>query len=410
MTKLLAPLRLPSFRRLWAGQSLSGIGNGVLPVALAGAILEHHRPVDLGFVLGAESLVLVLVALLGGVLADRIRRTRTMIVADLLQLGAVTGFASGAARAPLIVAIALAMVAGLGAGLFRPASQALMPTLAPDLLTEANALQSFTSRVGLIVGPGLGGLLLVLAGSSAAFWFDAVTFLASVVSLAGIGDAKPSRSREDGIIAEARAGIRAVLDRRWVATIIGQGTVQLLFAMAPALVLLPIYLHAHGDMSAYGLLLSLQAIGSATGGLLVALRPPRKPGTVGVLGLGLLGFQLLCMTVGAPLPVLDAAMFLTGLGYALFGVLWATGLQRSIPGELLGRVFAVEILGTYALEPVGLALAPLAAVAFGLRDVLITGVVVMVVTTVIPLLVPGVREFADPVVHGAEQIEPDNQP
>ncbi|MDQ2875633.1 MAG: MFS transporter, partial [Actinomycetota bacterium] len=308
-----------------------------------------------------------------------------------------------------VAAIALAMLAGLGAGLFRPASQALLPTLAPDLLTEANALQSLTSRVGLIVGPGLGGLFLVLGGTSAAFWFDGATFLASVISLAGITDAKPGRSQEDGIIAEARAGIRAVLDRPWVATIIGQGTVQLLFAMAPALVLLPIYLRAHGHMPAYGLLLSLQAAGSAAGGLLVGLRPPRKPGTVGVLGLGLLGFQLLCMATGAPLPLLDAAMFLTGLGYALFGVLWASALQRSIPGELLGRVFAVEMLGTYALEPVGLAIAPLIAVAFGLRDVLITAMVVMVLTTVIPLLVPGVREFSDPVARGAERTEPVNQ-
>src|SRR5215471_463206 len=157
--RMLAPLQLPPFRRLWAGQALSGIGNGVLPVALAAAILTHHRPAGLGFVLGAESLMLVLVALLGGVLADRMRRTRAMIVADLLQLAGVTGFAVGAARAPLVVAIALAMLAGLGAALFRPASQALMPTLAPGLLTEANALQSLTSRAGLIVGPGLGGLL-----------------------------------------------------------------------------------------------------------------------------------------------------------------------------------------------------------------------------------------------------------
>ncbi|WP_051966788.1 MFS transporter [Kitasatospora mediocidica] len=404
--QILQPLRLPAFRRVWAGQALSAVGDGVFPVVLAAAILKHHSASDLGLVLGAESLLLVAVALLGGVLADRVRRTRAMIAADLVRMAAVVGLALGAASAPLPAAVLLAMAMGLGSGLFRPASRALLPTLAPDLLTQANALQSVTSRVAMIAGPALGGLFLAVASAEAAFWLDAVTFLASIVTLLGITDAKPARGQAEGIFAEAREGVRAVLDRPWVATIIGQGTVQLILAMAPSLVLLPIYLDAHGQLPAYGVMLGLQAGGSAVGGLLVGLRPPAKPGTVGVLGLGLLAFQLLCMLLTAPLPVLGAAMFLTGVGYALFGVLWASALQRCIPDELLGRVFAVEMLGTYALEPVGLALAPYAAHLLGLRTVLLTAIVVMAVTTVVPLLVPGVREFADPSGRDAAPAEP----
>jgi hypothetical protein len=149
-------------------------------------------------------------------------------------------------------------------------------------------------------------------------------------------------------------------------------------------------------------MLALQAAGSAAGGLAVGARRPGRPGLAGVLGLGLLGGQLLCMLFDAPVPLLGASMFLTGFGFATFGVLWASGLQRAVPGELLGRVFAVEMLGTYALEPVGLALAPLAARYAGLHTVLVTGVVVLAVTTVVPLFVPGVTAFADVDSGGAD--------
>ncbi len=395
-TELFSPLKLPAFRRVWAGQALSAVGDGLFPVVLAGAILEHHRATDLGLVLGAESLLLVLVALAGGVLADRVRRTKAMIGSDVLRTVAVAGFALGAAQGPLPVAIVLAMAMGLGTGLFRPAGQALLPTLAPDLLTQANALQSVTTRAALIAGPALGGLFLVLSSANAAFWFDAATYVVGIITLLGVRDGKPVRAQEAGVFAEAKEGIKAVLDRPWVAIIIGQGTVQLLLVMAPALILLPIYLHHHAQLPSYGLMLSLQAAGSGCGGLLVGIRPPRKPGVVGVLGLGLLSFQLLCMIFAAPLPVLGASVFLTGLGYALFGVLWASGLQTAIPDGLLGRVFAVEMLGTYALEPVGLSLAPSAAGLLGLRTVLAVALVVLVITTVVPLFVPGVKEFADP--------------
>lgn len=405
-TQILEPLRLPAFRRVWVGQALSAIGDGVFPVVLAGSLLIHHPAADLGLVLGAESLMLVAIALLGGVVADRVRRSRGMIAADLLRMAAVAGFALGATRAPLPVAILLAMAMGLGTGLFRPAGRALLPTLAPGLLTQANALQSVTGKVGLIAGPALGGLFLAFASAESAFWFDAATFLAGIVTLFGIGDSKPVREKAEGVLAEARAGIRSVLDRPWVATIIGQGTAQLILVMAPALVLLPIYLAQQGELPAYGVMLALQSGGSAVGGLLVGIRPPAKPGTVGVLGLGLLVFQLLCMLFSAPLPLLAAAMFLTGIGYATFGVLWVTGLQKSIPDELLGRVFAVEMLGTYALEPVGLALAPIAADVLGLQVVLTIGIIALALTTVLPLLVPGVREFADPEGRTSEPLEP----
>jgi len=391
---LLRPLRHPQYRRVWAGQAVSSVGDGVFTVALAGAVLNSRHASDLGYVLGADGAALVLVSLLGGVLADRLRRSRAMALSDAVRALGVLGFALGAVNGPLIGALALAALIGSGTALFQPAFGALTPFLVPaEDLGGANALRTTTGRVALVVGPGLGGLLMTLGGTHTALLFDAATFAVSIFTLVGIKDTARERTGGASVLSEAKDGLAAVWARPWVTAIILQGTVQLLFVMGPAVVLLPILLKARGLFYAYGLMVGLQSLGSVCGGLAVAAWKPKQPGTAGVCALALLGLELACLALGLPIPVLGAAMVATGFGYSVFGVLWGTSLQRSIPDELLGRVMSVEMLGTFALAPVGLALAPGAVSLLGLKPVLYTAIAVLVATTVVPLFVTGVRMF-----------------
>jgi MFS family permease len=92
-------------------------------------VLDAHRTADLGYVLAADGAGLVAVSLLGGVLADRFRRSRMMIGADALRFCATVGFGLGAASAPLPLAVVLAALMGVGLGLFQPAYGALVPSV-----------------------------------------------------------------------------------------------------------------------------------------------------------------------------------------------------------------------------------------------------------------------------------------
>ncbi|MFH8802631.1 MFS transporter [Streptomyces sp. NPDC017936] len=388
-------LRHARFRRVWCGQAASAVGDGVTLVALPGAVLAHHSTTDLGLVLGAQSLALVAAALVGGVLADRFRRAGVMAAADLVRLATAVCFALGAARGPLPVALLLATVTGFAAGVFTPAFGALIPELVPEEdLPKANALRSITVRTGQVLGPSLGGLLLAAGTADTAFWADAGTFAASAVTLVGAGGARPARAAGATLLRQAREGFAAVRERRWVLTIIVQGTLQLLLVMAPVAVLLPVILQERGQFTAYGPLVALQALGSVAGGMAIAAWSPRSPGTVAVLALGLLAGQLVCLLAGAPLVPLGASVIATGFGYAVFNVAWASALQRAIPAGMLGRVFAIDTLGTYGLQPAGLALAPVAASAFGNGPVLWVGLAALTATTVIPLFQRDVRQFA----------------
>jgi MFS family permease len=390
------PLRHAQFRRVWLGQAISSLGDGVFTVALIGAVLEHHRTTDLGFVMAAESVALVTVSLLGGVLADRMRRSRAMALSDVVRCVGVLGFVAGAAQGPLVLAFLFAALMGAGAALFQPAFGALIPSLVPDEdLAAANALRSMTTRSAAIAGPALGGLLLALGGPRTALLVNLVSFVISLLTLIGIKDKAPERTASESVFQEARAGLSAVRARPWVMVIILQGTVQLLLVMGPALVLLPILLKERGELSAFGVMVALQAAGSVLGGLVAAGLKSTRSGVTAVCALALLGFQLLCLALELPLYVLGFAMVVTGFGYSVFGVLWMSALQRSVRDELLGRVLSVEMLGTFALAPVGLAVAPVAIGLLGNTSVLVGALAVLLLSTVLPLFLRDVRNFGD---------------
>ncbi len=134
-------LRERNFRLLFIGQSVSALGNALVPVALAFAILDlTHSPADLGYVLGAEAAAQVVFLLAGGVIADRLSRRAVMLGAD-----SVRGAAEAALGALLITGhpsvwllAALAAVQGMAGALFMPASTGLTPSV----VSQANLQQA----------------------------------------------------------------------------------------------------------------------------------------------------------------------------------------------------------------------------------------------------------------------------
>jgi hypothetical protein len=395
MKQFARPLRHSRFRRVWCGQAISSIGDGVFTIAMIGAVLLHHKAADLGFVLAADCAAMVVMSLLGGALADRMRRGRVMILSDIVQLVAVVGFILGVAGWPLPLVLPFAALMGIGSAMFQPAFEALTPSLVPDEdLSYANGLQSATAKLAAFIGQALGGLLLFACGYQVAFLVDLGTFVVSIVSLIGLAEAVPERGPPQSIFRDARAGLSAVRDRPWVTTVILQGTVQLLFVMAPAVVLLPILMKQRGMFDAYGVLVGLEAAGFVLGGLAASAWKPRRPGVVALCALSLLGLQLLALLLVLPVYILGFTVLATGFGYALFRVLWITALQQSFPDELLGRALSIEMLGTFALAPVGFALTPLAMDVLGDKPILVIALAILAASTVIPLFQREVRLFA----------------
>jgi hypothetical protein len=287
-----------------------------------------------------------------------------------------------------------AALMGIGEAMFQPAFDALTPSLVPDEdLSEANALTSVTTKVGGFIGQALGGLLLATCGYKVALVVDLGTFVVPILTLIGLEEPVPERGESQSVLRDAWAGLSAVRDRPWVMTVILQGTVQLLFVMGPAVVLLPILLKERGMFDAYGIIVGLEAAGFVLGGLAMSGWKPRRTGVVALCALSLLSLQLLALLLGLSVYMLGFTVLATGFGYAVFRVLWVSALQRAFPDELLGRALSVEMLGTFALAPIGLALAPLAMGVLGDKPLLIAALLILIASTVIPLFQRQVRMF-----------------
>src|SRR5690349_14952594 len=150
---------------------------------MAFAVLDlTHSASDLGLVLAARTIPLVVFILVGGVWADRLPRQRLMITSDLVH------FMSQALMAALLVTgsanvlqlIVLQAVHGTATAFYRPASSGLIPqTVSRARLQQANALLFVALSVGTIVGPALAGVLVAVTDPGWAISFDAITFSVS---------------------------------------------------------------------------------------------------------------------------------------------------------------------------------------------------------------------------------------
>ena len=393
------PLRERDFQLLWSGQAVSAVGDGIYVVAIALRVLEGGgSATDLGIVLGAHELAFLVFLLAGGVVADRLRRTRVMVAADLVRALAVLGLALAPGSLAVWGLAALSFVVGAGSAFFIPANSALIPSvLGSEQLQAGNALNSGALRGAAILGPAVGGAVIAVAGVRGAFVVDAATFGVSVLTLLLITEPARARGRRSSAVADAVDGLRAVRDRPWVLAVLVMATLHLMFAVAPAFVLLPVIARARlGGNAAYSLVLVLFGVGALAGTLVAARWRPRRPGLVALLGL--------LPWTGAMLALANpfarwwvAAWYLVGgFGVEVFGVLWVTALQRDVPAELLARVTSLDYLVSLALMPVGYALTGPAVDAFGPDLVLWVGAGVLVASTLAVLPVPGVTRFATP--------------
>ena len=207
---LLRPLRSRDFRLLWAGMTVSLVGDGVFLVAIAWTAYSlWNTPAALSIVGIAMTVPMIACLLFGGVISDRFDRRRVLLYADLgrglvVALLAALALADALNFAGLVVIVA---AYGVGAAFFTPAFESIVPTIVhPDDLAQANALDQFVRPIAMrLVGPALGGLLISVVGVGSAFALDAASFLVSGDHRPGTA---PSRRRSPGDRLDDRSGDR----------------------------------------------------------------------------------------------------------------------------------------------------------------------------------------------------------
>src|SRR4051794_33112234 len=220
---LLAPLRERDFRLLWGGMCVSLLGDGVFLVALAWQVYElSDGPTAMGIVGIAMTVPTIAFLLVGGALSDRLNRRHLMLAADGARMLATAALGGLSLTGTLEIwhVAALVAVYGTGQAFFAPAFDALVPDLIPEhQLAQANALDQLVRPIALrMLGPAIGGALIGVAGSQAAFALDAISF--AVCAGALLLMRPPAVTRDPvharSVLGDLRDGWRFVRARRWL--------------------------------------------------------------------------------------------------------------------------------------------------------------------------------------------------
>jgi MFS family permease len=382
----LAPLGLAGFRLLFLSTLGSSIGTFLAAIALAIDVKDRtNSGLWVGAVLVVEILPTILVGLTLGPLLDRLERRRLMVVADLLRAAvfATLPFASSVGEI-----VALALVAGLATGFFRPAVYAGVPNLVPESqLGNANALLQTVENASWAVGPILGGLLTAAAGPHAAYWINAGSFLISAVLVARI----PARLLQSttaltrGHWTDLKDGFSAVLHSRpLMSVLLGWGLASL---ASGAISVSEVFmakntLHA-GDFG-YGLLYGGIGSGLVLGslwssGLVERNGIARAYGS----GLALMAFGFGVGAASVDIWMAAAACLIGGVGNGVAVVCNALLVQRGIVDELRGRALTFVMSATFGLTGIGTIVAGALMPADGARWVWLAGGSLLAVAAVV---------------------------
>ncbi|MFF4402670.1 MFS transporter [Streptomyces sp. NPDC001480] len=395
-----APLAHRSFRRLAAGRMLVYFANAMAPVALAFAVLDATgSTTDLGLVVGARSLANVVLLLVGGVVADRVRRALVLqgsaLAASAVQAAIAASVLLDATSIPLLVL--LSALNGALAALSLPASAALTPQTVPaDLIRPANAVLRMGINLGAIAGSSLAGVVAAvlgpgwgLAGNAVAFSGAALCFLGVTTSPAH-ADRTPERVRP---VHELREGWHEFTARRWVWIVVLQFMVVNAVIAGGVQVLGPVVADDTFGRGLWGAVLAAEMAGAVVGGVLAARSRVRH---ALLLGVALVTLESVPLVVLAETPnalLLGLAMFANGAALEQFGVAWDVSLQENIPQDRLARVYAYDALGSFVALPLGEMAAGPVAGRLGVHSTLLGGAVLVTLATTAALCSREVRSL-----------------
>jgi predicted MFS family arabinose efflux permease len=350
----------PAFRRLWLGQIVSEAGDWLQFIALVRLFPTAGRGAELlAGLLIVRMIPSIIWAPLAGVVADRFRRGRVMVVCDLLRAAVVLGYLGVRGPEDIGWIYALLFAQESITAFFEPARAAALPQVAePRALLAANSLSGATWSAMLAIGSAAGGLLTAGLGPRGAFVADALSFAASAVLIGSIGIPAVVRDAEEtaahagdpfGLHAlrEGAAYLSSHRPQAAAALVKGlwgtAGGIIFLLAIYAAEVFTP----RGGESSrALGLLYAGRGVGALVGPLIFrrvwgeSARSLRRSIQVGLL-LAAAGYAAL---TAAPSAIV-AALFLVcaHMGGSTCWVNSTQLLQLTVPNALQGRVFAVDL-------------------------------------------------------------------
>jgi MFS family permease len=377
--------RHPEFLKLWTGQTISQFGTQIsqLAIPLTAALVLTASPAEMGFLTAVEFAPFLLLSLFAGVWVDRMQRRPILIVADVgraVALGSIP-LAAGLHVLQMGQLYVVALVTGVLTVFFDVAYQAYLPVLVSrPHLVEGNSKLEVSRSVAQIAGPGIAGALVQLISAPLAVLVDALSYVASVISLLFIHVAEPPPARHPrpagkagSIWLELREGLGVVLGNPLLRSIAGCTATSNLFGNAlQAVFVLYVTRQLGLQPAVIGLIFSVSGPGALLGALTAGELARRFGlgrtivGSIFATGLG----SLLIPLASGPEPVivgmLMLAQFVAGFGNPVYNINQVSLRQTITPDHLQGRMNASMRFIVWGTIPIGALLGGALGEVFGL--------------------------------------------
>jgi MFS family permease len=334
------------FTLFFLAQSVSFVGTGMAPVAVAFAVLKIQSTSLLGVVLAARAIPQVIALIIGGILADRLGRKPLMIAANLLAaisqggLGIIVIYG----HAQPWHFVLLSSISGLAGALFLPAASGVVPALVPKQhFQKANGVLSLGINASRLLGTALAGVIVASISAGWAILIDGISFALAALLTAFLCRL-PSKGAEKSMLTELRVGWREFVSRRWIwhVGILSSASSAVFFAcfnvIGPSVANKSLY-GARGWSAILTATMVGLLVGAAAGSVLRL-----KVATTLAVSSVCVGTPILLLALDANLALMLIAGLGTGIAISVFDVIWNTQLQNHVSDTALSRVNAWDFV------------------------------------------------------------------
>jgi MFS family permease len=357
-TRMFSAFEVRNYRIYFAGQVVSVSGLWMQRVAQSWLVLDlTDSGVAVGTVTALQFLPHLVLAPIGGVAADRFDKRRVLIATRALSasIAGLLGALVLTGAVELWMVYGLAFLGGLVASFANPSRNAfVMEMVGRSRLTNAVGLNSMLINAARVVGPAIGGVLIVTVGIGLCFVFNAVSYLFAIAALVAMRTGEleiPGRApRLRGQLREAWNGARStpsLMVPLVMSAVVG------IFAWEFEVVLPLLAKFTYGqDADTFGTMFAAMGVGAAIGGLSVASQETTRSSVLAWSVLGL-GVSMAAVAAAPTLAITYLLLPLTGASGAAFLSLGNSALQLNAPPEMRGRVASMRAMAVLGTRPIG---------------------------------------------------------
>lgn len=380
MIRIPPSLKNRRFFYLWLGLLISIAGTQMQ----IWAIFWHIRtlteePIALGGVGLARILPVIIFSLIGGAVADSLKRTRILYITQsfaaltALSLGLFTQFGN----ITIWHIYTLTALQAVAVAFDGPARQALVPNLVPVKdLPNAFSMTSIAFQTGSILGPALSGFIIAFAGQEAVYYINAVSFLAVILALILIGDVPQKASGYIKAVSweSIREGIQFILNKPIILSTMLLDFIATFFASANTLMPIVAVDVLKVGVFEYGWLSAAQSVGAVTAALVVSQsRELRRQGPIFLGAVVVFGTATVLFGLSSSFILAWCALAVIGAADSVSTIIRNTIRQLQTPDHIRGRMTSVNMIFFQGGPQLGEVEAGVVAQLFGAPFAIVSG-------------------------------------